>query len=83
MQIWHSDHSFLRKWALMVESVYNALNLLFTWFSLANFYIFFVSYQGIHRFADLAQVILTSALEGSSFNIPHINILNNIAQVTP
>jgi len=27
----------------MVESVYNALNLLFTWFALANFYIFFVS----------------------------------------
>jgi len=26
----------------MVESTYNALNLIFTWFSLANFYIFFV-----------------------------------------
>jgi chitin synthase len=33
----------MRKLALMVESVYNALNLLFTWFALANFYIFFVS----------------------------------------
>ena len=29
----------------MVESTYNALNLVFTWFSLANFYIFFVSYM--------------------------------------
>jgi hypothetical protein len=42
-QIWRSDHSAMRKLALMVESVYNALNLLFTWFALANFYIFFVS----------------------------------------
>ncbi|EIW67717.1 hypothetical protein TREMEDRAFT_11732, partial [Tremella mesenterica DSM 1558] len=64
MQIWRSDHSLLRKSALMLESLYNALNLVFTW--VANFYIFFV--------------ILTSALEGSTFNIPHIGILNSIAQ---
>lgn len=42
-QIWRSDHSGVRKIALMVESIYNGLNLLFTWFALANFYIFFVS----------------------------------------
>jgi chitin synthase len=42
-QIWRSDHSFLRKVALMVEMIYNAINLLFTWFAMANFYIFFVS----------------------------------------
>ncbi|ORY30579.1 chitin synthase 6 [Naematelia encephala] len=65
-QIWRSDHSQLRKLMLMLESVYNALNLLFTWFSLANFYIFFV--------------ILTNALEGSAFNIPHIDVLNRVAQ---
>ncbi|WWC62821.1 chitin synthase 1 [Kwoniella dejecticola CBS 10117] len=41
-QIWRSDHSLLRKLALMLEFAYNALNLLFSWFSLANFYIFFV-----------------------------------------
>lgn len=41
-QIWFSDHSFLRKVALMVESLYNAINLIFTWFAMANFYIFFV-----------------------------------------
>nr|ODN85291.1 hypothetical protein L203_04896 [Cryptococcus depauperatus CBS 7841] len=50
----------------MLESFYNTLNLVFTWFALANFYIFFV--------------ILTGALEGSAFNIPHINILNTIAR---
>lgn len=42
-QIWRSDHSFLRKLALMIESFYNAINLIFTWFAMANFYIFFVS----------------------------------------
>lgn len=42
-QIWRSDHSWMRKISLMVESTYNALNLVFAWFSLANFYIFFVS----------------------------------------
>nr|XP_031864416.1 uncharacterized protein CI109_000330 [Kwoniella shandongensis]KAA5531488.1 hypothetical protein CI109_000330 [Kwoniella shandongensis] len=65
-QIWRSDHSLIRKLGLMLESVYNALNLVFSWFSLANFYIFFV--------------ILTSALESESFNVPHIGILNSIAQ---
>jgi hypothetical protein len=50
-QIWRSDHSGMRKLALMVESVYNALNLLFTWFALANFYIFFVS-QLVHSSAN-------------------------------
>ena len=33
----------MRKMALMMESTYNALNLLFAWFALANYYIFFVS----------------------------------------
>ena len=47
-QIWRSDHSGMRKLALMVESVYNALNLVFTWFALANFYIFFVSMPLLH-----------------------------------
>ncbi|KIR31043.1 chitin synthase [Cryptococcus deuterogattii MMRL2647] len=65
-QIWRSDHSFARKMALMLESVYNFLNLIFSWFALANFYIFFV--------------ILTSALEGSAFNAPHIDVLNTIAR---
>lgn len=65
-QIWRSDHSFARKSALMLESVYNFLNLIFSWFALANFYIFFA--------------ILTSALEGSAFNIPHIDVLNTIAR---
>lgn len=65
-QIWHSDHTFIRKSMFMVEFFYNALNLLFGWFSLANFYIFFV--------------ILTNALEGPEFAIKGINVLNDILQ---
>jgi chitin synthase len=64
----------------MLESTYNALNLLFSWFALANFYIFYVSTTIVR--AD-SQVILTSALESSIFNIPHIDILNRILQVSP
>lgn len=66
----------------MVESIYNGLNLIFTWFALANFYIFFVSQsrQPLFNLILNRQVILTSALEGAAFNIPHINILNTLAQ---
>jgi chitin synthase len=74
----------MRKMVLMVESTYSALNLLFAWFALANFYIFFVSLcftQLLILIIDDGQVILTSSLEGSAFNIPHINVLNRIAQV--
>ncbi|ORX37201.1 chitin synthase-domain-containing protein [Kockovaella imperatae] len=65
-QIWQSDHSFLRKAALMLEFTYIALNLFFTWFSLANFYMFFI--------------ILTSSLQGGVLDVPHIAILNTVAQ---
>jgi chitin synthase len=67
-QIWQTDHSLARKLALMLESFYNALALFFSWFALANFYIFFV--------------ILTSALEAPEWDIPQIKILNIFAQVS-
>lgn len=65
-QVWRSDHTFIRKSMFMVEWVYNGLNLIFGWFSLANFYIFFV--------------ILTNALNGPEFKLKGINHLNNILQ---
>jgi hypothetical protein len=37
----------------MLEFVYNALNLLFTWFSLANFYVFFASPIDIDEAASI------------------------------
>jgi chitin synthase len=45
-RIWTSGQGFFRKLALQFEFIYNALQLLFTWTSLANFYLafFFVSF---------------------------------------
>lgn len=75
----------------MLESVYNFLNLIFSWFALANFYIFFVGTATVvclygypnkqKKKKKKKQVILTSALEGSAFNVPHIDVLNTIARV--
>ncbi|KAF8650440.1 hypothetical protein AX16_005243 [Volvariella volvacea WC 439] len=65
-QILRSGHSFTRKVVLMFEMVYNIINLIFAWFSLGNFYLFFV--------------VLTSSLEDSSFNLSGIEHLNTLAQ---
>ena len=40
-RIWTSGQGFFRKIALQFEFIYNALQLLFTWTSLANFYLAF------------------------------------------
>ncbi|KAI8145703.1 chitin synthase 2 [Fennellomyces sp. T-0311] len=39
--IWSSDHFVLRKLLFMIESIYQLCNLIFSWFSLGNFYIVF------------------------------------------
>ena len=41
--IYRSDHSFIRKFWLHIELVYQLFQQLFAWFSLANYYISFVS----------------------------------------
>jgi chitin synthase len=40
-QIWHTSHSKTRKFFLHIEFVYQAVELLFTFFGLANFYLTF------------------------------------------
>lgn len=45
-QIWRTDHSIGRKIMLHVEFIYQFLQLLFTWFSLANFYLTFYFVAG-------------------------------------
>lgn len=40
-RIWSSGQSFIRKIVLQIEFIYNAVQLLFTWTSLANFYLAF------------------------------------------
>ncbi|KAJ5681643.1 Chitin synthase A [Penicillium maclennaniae] len=45
-QIWKTDHTFARKVLLHIEFVYQTLNLLFTYFGLANFYLAFYFIAG-------------------------------------
>ncbi|KAK9480007.1 chitin synthase-domain-containing protein [Lipomyces japonicus] len=45
-QIWKTDHSYMRKAMLHVEFIYQFLSLLFTFFSLANFYLTFYFIAG-------------------------------------
>ncbi|PSS29682.1 hypothetical protein PHLCEN_2v2830 [Hermanssonia centrifuga] len=40
-RIWTSGQNFFRKIVLQIEFIYNAIQLLFTWTSLANFYLAF------------------------------------------
>ncbi|KAK5957052.1 Chitin synthase, class 2 [Knufia fluminis] len=45
-QIWHTDHTLLRKILLHVEFIYQFVQLFFTFFSLANFYLTFYFVAG-------------------------------------
>ncbi|KAI0958961.1 Chitin synthase, class 3 [Taiwanofungus camphoratus] len=65
-QILRSGHSVGRKFALVMETVYNVINLVAAWFAIGNFYLFFM--------------ILTSSVENSSFGMPGIKYFNMIAQ---
>ncbi|KAI0793146.1 glycosyltransferase family 2 protein [Irpex lacteus] len=61
--IYRSSHTFLRKFWIHVEMIYQLFNLIFSWFALGNYYISFV--------------ILSEAMEDPSFNIGHgIHIVN-------
>ncbi|KAG5730212.1 Chitin synthase 4 [Termitomyces sp. T112] len=62
--IYRSAHSFVRKFWIHVEMVYQFFNLVFSWFALANYFIAFS--------------ILASALEDKSFNLPWTPIVNHI-----
>ncbi|THH21774.1 hypothetical protein EUX98_g8282 [Antrodiella citrinella] len=65
-QILRSGHTFTRKCVLMVETAYNVINLVASWFALGNFYLFFV--------------ILTSSLEDDAFGVSAIRYLNAVLQ---
>ncbi|PKY05611.1 chitin synthase A [Aspergillus campestris IBT 28561] len=45
-QLWQTDHSIARKILLQIESVYQFMQLLFTYFGLANFYLAFFFIAG-------------------------------------
>ncbi|KAH8082444.1 glycosyltransferase family 2 protein [Cristinia sonorae] len=61
--IYRSSHSFMRKFWIHVELLYQTFNLIFSWFALGNYYISFV--------------ILSESMEDPSFNLGKgIHILN-------
>ncbi|KII90552.1 glycosyltransferase family 2 protein [Plicaturopsis crispa FD-325 SS-3] len=65
--IYRSAHTFMRKFWIHVEMVYQTFNLIFSWFSLGNYYIAFS--------------ILSHSLEdGSTFHIAGIKIINIVLQ---
>jgi chitin synthase len=64
--IYRSSHSFIRKFWIHVEMVYQLFNLIFSWFSLANYYIAFI--------------ILSNALEAGEFKLKGIHIANLILE---
>jgi len=64
--IYRSSHSFLRKFWIHVEIFYQFFNLIFAWFSLANYYIAFT--------------ILTTALEEPDFNLKGIHYVNVVLE---
>jgi len=64
--IYRSSHSFLRKFWIHVEMVYQVFNLFFSWFALGNYYISFI--------------ILSESLEDPSFNLKGIHIANIILE---
>ena len=40
-QIWRSDHSAMRKFMLLIEFMYQTVNMLFAWFAIGNFFLVF------------------------------------------
>ncbi|KAI0345496.1 glycosyltransferase family 2 protein [Trametopsis cervina] len=63
--IYRSSHTFIRKFWIHVEMIYQLFNLIFSWFALGNFYISFI--------------ILSEAMEDPSFNFGNgVHVVNVI-----
>ena len=63
--IFRSGHGGARKFWLCVEFLYNAINLAFSWFSIANFYLAFVVCKPGRECSARIQVLMTYALISS------------------
>ncbi|GAA6038072.1 hypothetical protein JCM8097_007532 [Rhodosporidiobolus ruineniae] len=66
LQLFGTQHSRKKIVFLLLQAVYNALNVLFAWIGLSSYYIFFM--------------VLTKSLEDPAFKIPHIDVANVFMQ---
>lgn len=65
-QIFRSDHSFLRKFMLMIEFIYQAIAMLFAWFGIGNFFLVFhilTTYLGADNLLGTAGKVLGIVFE--------------------
>ena len=88
-QILESGHSIGRKFVLLVQTVYNVMNLIASWFAIVSAIIASGSNIVVYTYAIIAQgnfyllfVILTSSLENPSIGAPGVRYVNAVIQVT-
>lgn len=65
-QIGRSDHSFIRKFMLMLEFIYQTIQMLFAWFAIGNFFLVFhilTTYLGSNDLLGTAGVVLGVVFE--------------------
>ncbi|KAL1962299.1 hypothetical protein VTN77DRAFT_9790 [Rasamsonia byssochlamydoides] len=65
-QIGRSDHSFVRKVMLLIEFIYQTINMLFAWFAIGNFFLVFhilTTYLGSNDLLGTAGVVLGVVFE--------------------
>jgi len=71
--LWRSDHSAIRKLMLLIENIYQTINMLFAWFAIGNFFLVFkllTSSLGTEDTLGTAGTIL-----GAIFEIVYIGTL--------
>ncbi|KAJ5115105.1 Chitin synthase [Penicillium alfredii] len=65
-QIFRSDHSIFRKFALMIEFIYQTIAMIFAWFGIGNFFLVFhilTTYLGQKNLLDKAGQVLGIVFE--------------------
>ncbi|KAJ5210590.1 Chitin synthase [Penicillium cf. griseofulvum] len=65
-QIFRSDHSFIRKFMLMIEFVYQTISMIFAWFGIGNFFLVFhilTTYLGSDELLGTAGKVLGIVFE--------------------
>jgi chitin synthase len=79
--IYRSSHTFLRKFWIHIEMVYQCYNLIFSWFSLVRlFSLLFNAYGDTDHIQGnyyIAFVILTNALEDYISSVHYVNLVLN------